>query len=51
MDRNKNVAVALLDLSKAFDSTDHKFHKLKLNGQSFSESAIELIYNFISNMV
>ena len=35
---------ALIDLSKATDSKDHKFLKLKLSSLGFSESAIESIY-------
>ena len=48
MGDRKIAAAALLDLSKAFDSINHKTLRTKLNDLNFDISAINLIYDFIS---
>ena len=49
MDRNKYVAISLLDLSKAFDSINQDHLKNKLYDIGFTKSAIELIHSFKDN--
>ena len=38
----------MTDLSKAFDSLDHKFLIAKLNAYGFEKGSLELIYSYLS---
>ena len=49
MDKNKLVAVSLLDLSKAFDSINHDHYKTKLKDLGYSTTALYTIHSFMSN--
>jgi hypothetical protein len=48
LDKNKYVAAALLDLSKAFDSISHDILNLKLEKLGFDNSSRALIYDFLT---
>ena len=49
MNNKNNVAVALLDLTKAFDSIDHSLLLKKLTALGFNQPAIEIISSYLSN--
>ena len=49
MDENRYVAVSLLDRSKACDSISHEHYQSKLKDLGFSESANDVIHDFIRN--
>ena len=49
LNNKNNVAVALLDLSKAFDSIDHSLLLKKLTALGFNQPAIEIISSYLSN--
>ena len=48
-DKNKYVSAALLDLSKSFDSMNHKHLDEKLDMLGFNTSSRLLIKNFLSH--
>ena len=45
----KTVSLALLDLSKAFDSISHEILRIKLTNLGFSVQSISLILNYLTN--
>ena len=49
IDNNKIITAALLDLSKVFDSIKRKILKEKLISMNFSENAVELLIDFITD--
>ena len=48
-DKGNSVALALLDLSKAFDSINHTILLNKLQSIGFDDTSIELISSYLSN--
>ena len=48
IDNKRNVHVAFLDLSKAFNSLNHKIFEKKLNDLGFDESSRQLLTDFIT---
>ena len=48
LDNNGLAGVILMDLSKAFDTINHDLLIAKLHAYGFSESALELILNYLS---
>ena len=49
INKNKFITVALLDLSKAFDSINHKILLHKLHELGFSKNPLNLIGSYLSN--
>ena len=49
LDNNKNVISIFIDLTKAFDTVDHKILLHKLSYYNFSHNSIALINNYLSN--
>ena len=47
LDKNKNAAALLTDLSKAFDCLNHELLIAKLDAYGFSHSAIKFIYSYL----
>ena len=48
LDKGKKIGTIFMDISKAFDTFNHNLLLAKLNGYSFSFSAIKFIQNFLS---
>ena len=48
LDNNGLAGAILMDLSKAFDTINHHLLIAKLHAYGFSESALELILNYLS---
>ena len=48
LDKKEKGGAVLTDLSKAFDSLDHKLLIAKLDAYGFGEESLELIYNYLS---
>jgi hypothetical protein len=49
LESGKNLAIASLDLSKAFDSIDHGIIIIKLKSLGFDETSRNLIANYLSS--
>ena len=49
LDNKKVIGTILCDLSKAFDTLPHDLLIAKLNAYGLSQSALEFIYNYLSN--
>ena len=49
LDKNKNAAALLTDLSKAFDCLNHELLIAKLKAYGFSKSALKLINSYLKN--
>lgn len=49
LDRHEYVAAILMDLSKAFDCLPHDLIVLKLKAYGLSDTAAELMHNYLSN--
>ena len=49
LDNKKVIGTILCDLSKAFDTLSHDLLIAKLNAYGLSHSALEFIYNYLSN--
>jgi ribonuclease P/MRP protein subunit RPP40 len=49
LEKGENVAIASLDLSKAFDSIDHNILLIKLERLGFELSSIDLVINYLSS--
>ena len=43
------LGAILMDLSKAFDTVNHKFLVAKLNAYGFSKEKIRLIFSYLNN--
>ena len=48
LDKKEKGGAVLTDLSKAFDSLDHKLLIAKLDAYGFGKESLELIYNYLS---
>ena len=48
-DKGQYAGAVLMDLSKAFDTINHKLLIAKLHAYGFSKNALELIYNYLSD--
>ena len=48
LDKKKKGGAVLTDLSKAFDSLDHKLLIEKLDAYGFGKDSLELIYYYLS---
>ena len=48
LDNNQHVGAILMDLSKAFDTINHKLLVAKLSAYGFSKSALTLVYSYLT---
>ena len=49
IDKKEKAGAILTDLSKAFDSLDHKLLIVKLSAYGFGKTSLELIYSYLSS--
>ena len=49
LDKKEKAGAILTDLSKAFDSLDHKLLIAKLSAYGFGKTSLELIYSYLSS--
>ena len=47
LDKKESAGAVLTDLSKAFDSLNHKLLIAKLHAYGFDEDSLKLIYNYL----
>ena len=50
LDKRKQIGVILMDISKAFDTTNHSLMLVKSDAYSLSRTSLKLMQNTLPNM-
>ena len=49
LDKKENIAALFMDLSKAFDTTNHELLLANLKAYGFSKQALSFMYGYLKN--